>query len=93
MPLTLIIGYRGSGKSLLMVKLIKNKKRLCYSNFRLNLDNYHSLRLIDMLRLPDNINVLLDEGYTWLESRTSTKYINLFMSYIVFQLRKTNRNI
>lgn len=46
-----------------------------------------------MLNLPENINLLLDEGYTWLESRTSAKYINLFMSYIVFQLRKTDRNI
>ncbi len=46
-----------------------------------------------MLDLPKGINVILDEGYTILESRTSSKYTNLFLSYIVFQLRKTQRNI
>ena len=46
-----------------------------------------------MLELPKGINLVLDEGYTLLESRTSAKYINLFLSYIVFQLRKTKRNI
>ena len=46
-----------------------------------------------MLDLPKGINVALDEGYTLLEARTSAKYINLFLSYMVFQLRKTERNI
>jgi hypothetical protein len=86
-------GPVGSGKTLFVVKGLKNSSLECYSNIKLEIPNYHHLRLIDMLDLPKGINVFIDEGYTILESRTSSKYTNLFLSYIVFQLRKTKRNI
>lgn len=45
------------------------------------------------MELPKSIELILDEAYVWLESRTSMKYINIFLTYIVFQLRKTDTNI
>lgn len=93
MPLILIVGQRGSGKTLLIVKLMKNVKRPIYSNFEIKHKYYRKLKIIDFLDMKPNCEILLDEGYTWVESRSSMKYQNLFASYIVFQLRKTNRNI
>lgn len=90
-----VLGKRGSGKSLIcMIYALYNSSYIYnYANYHLKSKTYRPLTLLQLLDLPNKCNVLIDEGYTWLESRTSMKYINLFLSYIMFQLRKSRRNI
>ncbi len=60
----MIIGYTGgigSGKTLSVVKEIVNKDIFAFTNFNLNVKNYHRLRLSDILKFdekgkPININ-------------------------------------
>ena len=88
-----ILGSWGSGKTLFLTYLAKNFKRDIYSNFKLKLKNYKPLTVIGLLNLPNNIEVFLDEAYTWLESRVSSKALNRYLSYILFQSRKRTINI
>jgi len=83
-----IIGAIGSGKTLLMVYLAFQSSREIYSNFKIYLNRYKALEVMDLLELKDNIDVFIDEGYTWLESRTSGSILNRYLSYIVLQSRK-----
>ena len=48
---------------------------------------YNKLELIGLLNLPDNRDIFIDEGYTWLESRNSMSKVNKFISYIILQSR------
>jgi hypothetical protein len=51
--------------------------------------NTHLLDLGQLLHLPYNkCKVVLDEAYSYLESRVSMSKLNLYMSYILFQSRK-----
>lgn len=68
-------------------------KRVVYSNFILNIPNYRPLDVIDFIDLPNNIDVFIDEAYTWLESRTSGFFLNRFLSYILWQSRKRTIDI
>ena len=88
-----ILGNWGSGKTLFLAYLSKKLKRQIYSNFKLKVDNYKSLRVIDLLNLPNNVEVFIDEAYTWLESRVSSKALNRYLSYILLQSRKRTINI
>ena len=88
-----ILGNWGSGKTLFLVYLAKKFKREIHSNFELKLKNYKSLTVIDLLNLPNNVEVFLDEAYTWLESRVSSKALNRYLSYILLQSRKRTINI
>lgn len=88
-----IIGQVGMGKTLLLAILGSKSKREIYSNFRLSLPLYKPLQIIDLLELKDNINVFIDEAYTWLESRTSSSTLNRYLSYIIFQSRKRTIDI
>ena len=83
----------GSGKTLLMVFFAFLSNREIYSNFKIYLDRYKPLEITDLLELKDNIDVLIDEGYTWLESRTSGSILNRYLSYIVLQSRKRTIDI
>lgn len=89
----LIVGRKGSGKNLIIAiiesQLPKKKK---FSTFELDLPGYENLSLVGMLNLPENVIVNIDEAYTWLESRHSSKYINVYLSHLNFQLRKSNRD-
>lgn len=91
--LILIVGNRGSGKTLFSTILAKKSKREVYSNYFLNIPNYKPLEVMDFLTLPDNVDVIIDEGYTWLESRTSGYFLNRYLSYIVLQSRKRTIDI
>ena len=91
--LVCILGPQGSGKTILMVYLATQSKREVYSNFKIHIPNYKSLEIMDLLELKDNIDVLIDEGYTWLESRTSSSHLNRYLSYIVLQARKRTIDI
>lgn len=91
--LTLILGKMGSGKTLLLSFIgskITDKK--IYSNFTLKLKNYVELKAYNLIKLPSNIEVFLDEGYTWLESRVSARDLNRYLSYMLFQSRKKDTN-
>lgn len=88
-----IIGAMGSGKTLLMVYLALMSVREIYSNFKIHIDRYKPLEIMDLLDLKDNIDVFIDEGYTWLESRTSSSHLNRYLSYIVLQSRKRTIDI
>ena len=60
-----------------------------YANYTVRDPRYVDL-LPEMLMDPNlrDAVILLDEVYAWLESRTSGKDINRYMSYILFQSRK-----
>lgn len=89
-----IIGNRGSGKtSLLALLATRMNDKPIYSNFWLDLPNFKPLRIYDLLNLPTNIYMFLDEGYTWLESRTSMSELNRYISYLLFQSRKRSMDI
>lgn len=88
-----IDGNIGSGKTLLLVIIATTSKRKIYSNFQLDLPLYHELEVINLVNLENNINVFIDEAYTWLESRTSFKTLNRYLSYIIFQSRKRNIDV
>lgn len=88
-----VLGNLGSGKTLFLTYLATKFVRIVYSNYKLNIKNYKSLKVIDLLDLPNNIEVFIDEGYTWLESRVSSKVLNRYLSYIVLQSRKRTINI
>ena len=91
--LIIILGILGSGKTLLLTYFAsKLKNRTIYANYELKLENYHSLKPIDLITLPTDIEVFLDEGYAWLESRISASQLNRYMSYLLFQSRKRNTN-
>jgi len=83
----------GSGKTLLMVWLAFLSTREIYSNFRIYLDRFKALEITDLLELKNDIDVFIDEGYTWLESRTSGGILNRYLSYIVLQSRKRTIDI
>jgi len=89
-----IFGNIGAGKTLLstIFSIISIKDKI-YANYKINNEKYCPLKLIDLLELPNNVDVVIDEAYTWLESRTSMSKINLYISYIIFQSRKRNVDI
>jgi len=87
--LTSILGNLGSGKSLLLAVLAKRLKRTIYSNFKLNIPNYKPLSLFDLIDLENNINVFIDEAWTWIDSRVSGSAVNRYCSYVILQSRKT----
>lgn len=88
-----IIGDIGSGKTLFLTRQATKLKRDIYSNFFLKLDNYYPLDILTLLDLKSNVNIFIDEGYTWLESRTPSKVLNRYISYIVLQSRKRGLDI
>jgi len=88
-----IDGAIGSGKTTLLTLISTKSKRKVYSNYEIKIDLYESLQVIDLLNLPNNINVFIDEAYTWLESRTSSSTLNRYLTYIIFQSRKRNIDI
>ena len=68
---------------------VNSDRKFLYSNYEIKDERYRELLpevLMDKT-LRDAI-ILLDEVYAWLESRTSGRDINRYMSYILFQARK-----
>lgn len=95
MTLVNMVGGIGSGKTLFMTAdSVASDRAHLYSNYTIHDPRYVDLApemLADPL-LRDAI-ILLDEVYAWLESRTSGKDINRYMSYILFQCRKKDIDI
>jgi len=91
--LTVIIGNLGSGKTLFLTYLAtKMPDRTIYSNFNINLPNVKPLKADKLLNVPDDIELFLDEGYTWLESRVSSSQFNRYLTYLLYQSRKRSNN-
>ncbi|MGV9141361.1 MAG: hypothetical protein ACOC1X_00320 [Promethearchaeota archaeon] len=91
--LIIVLGRRGSGKTLWMVLQALKSKRDVWSNFEIKIDRYNELRVVDLIdELPNNCEVLIDEAYTWLESRTAGRGLNRYLTYLAFQIRKAERN-
>lgn len=91
--LIIILGNLGSGKTLLLTYLATKTKRKIFANYEIYLKNYNKLEVDTLLNLPNNIDVYLDEAYTWLESRVSGKALNRYLSYILLQSRKRTLDI
>lgn len=88
-----ILGNKGSGKTLLTTIIALESKRMVYSNYWIDMENYKPLEVIDFLNLPNDVDVIMDEGYTWLEARTSSSFLNRYLSYINLQSRKRTIDI
>lgn len=88
-----ILGSFGSGKTLLLAILGSDSKRIVHSNFLIRIPNYKPLKVLDLLNLENNIDMFIDEGYTWLESRISSSKLNRYLSYIILQSRKRTLDI
>ena len=93
MPLTLVLGPRGSGKTNFIIKKVRESLRDIYSNVKINLPNYKKFELENLYDIPPNVELIFDEGYAIIDSRLSMGYIASAVTYIAFQLRKTNVNI
>ena len=91
--LVVILGAKGSGKTLFATRMAINSKRDVYANYWIDIENYKPLEIMDFIDLPNNVDVMIDEGYTWLESRTSSFFLNRFLSYILWQSRKRTIDI
>lgn len=91
--LVIILGNLGSGKTLIMTFLALLNNKLIWSNYFIDSINYRELEVIDLFDLPDNINLLMDEGYAWLESRASHDSLNEYLSSILYHSRKTFTDI
>jgi len=87
--LVALVGNKGSGKNTIETLFaLQQRVRKVYSNFSINIPNYSPLHVVDLLSLPNNVDVYIDEAYRWFESRMSMDLTNLIMSYIIFELRK-----
>ncbi|OGN87470.1 MAG: hypothetical protein A2Z74_04680 [Chloroflexi bacterium RBG_13_46_9] len=89
-----LVGKVGSGKTLFMTADSVNSGRPIYANYEIRHKKYRALTP-ELLMDPDlhGAVICLDEAYAWLESRTSGKDINRYMSYILFQSRKKDMDI
>lgn len=89
-----INGDVGSGKSLLMVLFAKLQegKTPIFANFHLNLKGATLIDVNDLEGINSGL-LLIDEAYSWLESRTSTSRLNQYMARIIFQSRKRRLNM
>lgn len=89
--LVLIIGENGSGKTLIMtICAISQLDKNILANFTIVHPKYRLLEFDDFLNIEPNTDVFIDEAYTWLESRRSSKNTNVFISGVKEQKRKTN---
>ena len=91
--LAIAIGNLGSGKTFIITLLTYSDKRDIWSNYKVNRKGYKSLEVVDLLDLPDNIILLMDEAYAWIESRVSSSTLNEYLSSILFHTRKTNTDM
>lgn len=92
--LIIVRGDVGSGKTLWATGYALDDTRALYANYRIHRKRWHDFKpetLITLNKEPSLI--IMDEGYTWLESRTSSSHLNRYLSYILFQSRKRQMDI
>lgn len=88
MTLVIILGNRGSGKTNLSTLFAKFSDVPVFSNYKINLENCHDLNLSEIAEMVNPCLTIMDEVYIFLESRTSGKETNRYLSYILYQSRK-----
>lgn len=91
--LVTIAGGLGSGKTLLATVIAYYSKLDVYSNYQISFTHKKAqpFDLGKFIRAEyENCLIILDEAYTYLESRVSGSETNRIMSYILFQSRKKN---
>jgi len=89
--LVLIIGENGSGKTFIMtIFALSVLWKNILANYTINHPHFRFLELDDFLHIDDNTDVFIDEAYTWLENRRSSKATNVFITEIKEQKRKTH---
>lgn len=95
--LILILGDRGSGKTLLLTRFLLKNKQPFYSNYKIYEKDdkkemhhlYHELHPDELLHLDDSPKkVGITEAYEYFESRLGMGSFQRYMSYIIFQSRK-----
>ena len=84
----LVVGGIGTGKTLLMTFMALDDERDVYANYQINIPRFHKLSPAKLERVQKSALILIDEGYIWMESRTSSSMSNRFWTYVVFQSRK-----
>ena len=98
MPLTGVYGDTGSGKTTIVIFLLKAwfDGITKYGNFDTKLKNWKRLDITEIAELPETNEkriVVFDEGYTDFDNRMSMQEENIFNSYLLFQQRKANMSI
>lgn len=89
--LVLVVGHIGSGKTIFLVMMAhQSYKRNVYANFFINHPKWKRFYTADILNIPENTDVYLDEAYTKLEKRRFMDKSNILYSHILNQRRKTN---
>ena len=92
--LILVRGDVGSGKTLWATGYALDDWRALYANYRIRRKGWHDLKPEVLITLDEEPSlIIMDEGYTWLESRTSSSHLNRYLSYILFQSRKRQMDI
>lgn len=86
--LVIILGPKGSGKTLFSTTRALKSKREVYSNYKIDIENYNHLEVMDLVDISNNVDIFIDEAYVWLESRISGFFLNRFLSYMLWQSRK-----
>jgi hypothetical protein len=86
--LVIILGTKGSGKTLFSTTRALNSKREVYANYRIDIENYNHLEVMDLVDISNSVDIMIDEAYVWLESRISGFFLNRFLSYMLWQSRK-----
>jgi len=90
----LVKGLLGTGKTLFLAYLGQKEKILSvFGNFSLKVKNYKKITPYDLEEITKGL-ILIDEAYSWLESRTSTKEENRYLTNrIGFNSRKRHLTI
>lgn len=88
MSVSLIDGWIGKGKTLLMTYFATIVDKPVYANYQIDIPNFRTLSPEILPEINEPSLILIDEAYTWLESRKSMSNISIYLSYILYQSRK-----
>lgn len=95
-----IIGKKGSGKTLLMTYLIKKYSEenniKVFSNYKLNFIEHEIIDFDKLFKEEYEIKnsvVAIDEIYLFADCRMSQTKLNKFISYLMYQTRKSSLDI
>lgn len=88
MSQVIIFGDIGTGKTLLAAIMAIHDTRKVLANFEIKIDRWSMLEPQMLNDIHEPTLVIIDEAYSWLESRMSGNSINRYLSYCLFQSRK-----
>lgn len=102
--LIIILGDRGSGKTLLLTRFALKSHNPFYSNYKIYKnkehtefnyhDRYRELHIEEILHMNNEIaDILITEAYEYFENRLGMGSLERYMSYMTFQTRKKHKNL